>query len=395
MRQNDVKKELDKTPEKIKLRSQLEDSNFICSEKISYLFSRFDDSSSIALNTEFRTKDSKRKNELKAIDDFLKETEKSAKDYAVLLVQKKKYSQAKDLLEIINKYFNPVRTVSYEDIQAKANKQIKKKRRYQCVIAILAILCLSFVSVLSIMGYRYHKATSLFNQGEYYDAHEAFTELGKYKDSDLMADEAFAEYEREEIKTADVGDCVFFGRYEQDNISSNGKERIRWIILDRQDNKCLLISEFAIDCQQYNAKYADGIWKNSTLRQWLNETFKDTAFSTSEQKMVLDTIHYKDMSGADISDKVFLLSIDEANKYFESDEDRECKATNYAHAQGTNIFTDGNCWWLLRSIGEQSNWASGVSCNGYISSDFYVSNSSSGVRPAIWIGLEANTSVSN
>ncbi|MCR5488878.1 MAG: hypothetical protein K6F03_02285, partial [Saccharofermentans sp.] len=37
------------------------------------------------------------------------------------------------------------------------------------------------------------------------------------------------------------GDFITFGKYEQDNKKSNGKEDIEWIILDRQGDKFLLI----------------------------------------------------------------------------------------------------------------------------------------------------------
>ena len=44
-----------------------------------------------------------------------------------------------------------------------------------------------------------------------------------------------------------IGDVITFGKYEQDNKTSNGKEDIEWIILDRQGDKVLLISRMALD----------------------------------------------------------------------------------------------------------------------------------------------------
>ena len=38
------------------------------------------------------------------------------------------------------------------------------------------------------------------------------------------------------LSTPAVGDCVTFGRYEQDNRMENGKEPLEWIVLDVQDN---------------------------------------------------------------------------------------------------------------------------------------------------------------
>lgn len=57
-------------------------------------------------------------------------------------------------------------------------------------------------------------------------------------------------------------------------------------------------------------------------------------------------------------DRVFLLSITEANNYFKSDSARQCKPTAYAKAQGVWTNTDnGNCWWLLRSPGSGQDHA--------------------------------------
>ena len=38
----------------------------------------------------------------------------------------------------------------------------------------------------------------------------------------------------------------------------NKKELINWIVLDRQDNRILLISEKALDCKPYNTE--ESVW---------------------------------------------------------------------------------------------------------------------------------------
>ena len=62
--------------------------------------------------------------------------------------------------------------------------------------------------------------------GNMVEAYETFLSLDGYKDSADKADSARAKYETEKIKSAKVGDNVFFGAYEQDNDTSNGKEDI-------------------------------------------------------------------------------------------------------------------------------------------------------------------------
>ena len=91
-------------------------------------------------------------------------------------------------------------------------------------------------------------------------------------------------------------------------------------------------------------------------------------------------------------DKVFLLSITEAEKYFDSDEARRCAPTAYAIARGayTNDSyktTDGDasCWWL-RSPGRDKSSAAVVYDSGLIDSYGYSVGRDFGVRPAIWVG---------
>ena len=93
---------------------------------------------------------------------------------------------------------------------------------------------------------------------------------------------------------------------------------------------------------------------------------------------------------------MFLLSIDEVNKYYSSDEARKCLPTAYAKAQGAwtsyiNKTASGEaaCWWWLRSPGVSQNFAAyvgdvgSVGCLGSGVPDVHVC-----VRPALWISLE-------
>jgi hypothetical protein len=198
---------------------------------------------------------------------------------------------------------------------------------------------------------------------------------------------------------AGVGDTITFGRYEQDNNTSNGKEEIEWRVLAKEGNKILVISEKAIDCQQYNTEYTEVTWETCTLRKWLNETFFKEAFSADEQKMIPETKvtadanpSYSTSPGNDTTDRVFLLSITEAEKYFGSNDDRMCVPTKHAIENGawTSISykKDGEatCWWWLRSPGYDSYDTANVDDVGYIYySGGSVDNSDGCARPALWI----------
>lgn len=59
---------------------------------------------------------------------------------------------------------------------------------------------------------------------------------------------SFALSEHEVLDTA-IGDIVHFGRYEQDNNLDNGPEGIAWILLERSQDRALVISENVLDCK--------------------------------------------------------------------------------------------------------------------------------------------------
>lgn len=92
-------------------------------------------------------------------------------------------------------------------------------------------------------------------------------------------------------------------------------------------------------------------WETCTLRQWLNNNFFNAAFSGYERAMIPtvtvsadENPEYSTDHGNATQDRVFLLSIDEANKYFGSDSERRCKPTDYAAVIGGDKSRKGNCW---------------------------------------------------
>ena len=248
----------------------------------------------------------------------------------------------------------------------------------------------------------YNAAIELYNSGNVIEAYEALIALNGYKDSADKAASIFKEYKAEKLKVANVGDTVFFGAYEQDNLIVNGKESIEWIVLAKEGNKILVVSAKALDCKQYNTSYVSVTWETCSLRSWMNGTFLNTAFSSEEQKKIANTSVSADKNpdynidpGNDTNDKIFLLSISEVNRYFDSDEARRCVPTAYAKANGA--YTNGNytkggagtCWWWLRSPGRYQYYAAGVDRDGSVScSGSDVDYDFGCVRPAMWITLD-------
>lgn len=201
-----------------------------------------------------------------------------------------------------------------------------------------------------------------------------------------------------QMREATVGDYVTFGSYEQDNNFSNGKEDIEWLVLEKSSSKMLLISRYALDCKQYNTEWTDVTWETCSLRQWLNNDFVSTAFSANEQKLIRtatvpadENPRYDTDPGKATQDKIFLLSIAEANQYFTSDSARQCAPTDYAVANGAYVNSDnGNCYWWLRSPGFLRNRAAAVSPDGGIGEGGSIIDlSGTAVRPALWINLNS------
>ena len=204
------------------------------------------------------------------------------------------------------------------------------------------------------------------------------------------------------IKTANVGDIIVFGTYEQDNNISNGKEDIEWLVLAKEDNKILVISDKALDCKPYNQSRDYVTWETCSLRNWLNNDFINAAFTAEERAMIPTVTVSADMNpeyntnpGNATKDKVFLLSIVEAEKYFTSDEARKCVPTEYAISNGASTsdsYTKGGkatCLWWLRSPGFDQFIAAYVNYFGpVLRYGRSVGNVSNSVRPAMWITID-------
>lgn len=117
---------------------------------------------------------------------------------------------------------------------------------------------------------------------------------------------------------------VYFGSYEQDYNKKNGAEPIIWRVLDVEDDRVLLLSEYILDKKHYHDVDEPVTWESSSLRSWLNSTFYMSAFSAEERDRVLETTlenpdnpKYSVDGGVDTSDFVFVLSYEEICEYFD------------------------------------------------------------------------------
>ncbi|SEG52149.1 DUF6273 domain-containing protein [Algoriphagus boritolerans] len=177
-----------------------------------------------------------------------------------------------------------------------------------------------------------------------------------------------------------------------------------WRVLDIKDDRALIITEDIIELRWYHNDFVDITWEESELRRYLNNEFFNT-FNREEKGKILsvensnlDNQWFKTKGGANTTDKIFLLSLEEVCGYFgnsnenlkikdnqkwlisdENDLNRQAKYSNIYH------------WWRLRSPGYYGRTSASVNSNGNV----YVRGNGvygrprdgGGVRPALWLKL--------
>jgi len=215
-------------------------------------------------------------------------------------------------------------------------------------------------------------------------------------------------------KEVKVGDVVTMGEYCHNKYPHGTyytKFPIKWLVLEKEDNRALLVSLFNVNVYPFikDDEYFEIVdrgelvcWKSSTVRTWLNEGLYQWIFTEKEKSCVCESvIHTPDNpiygtdGGGDTTDYLFLLSIEEAEKYFPTDEARKTQIVpdvdmeQYDLMPGTHILntTDYYDWWLRSPGADEDLFASvgrfgDIMIEGQGSSDEAVS-----IRPAMWIDL--------
>lgn len=207
-------------------------------------------------------------------------------------------------------------------------------------------------------------------------------------------------------------------------------EPIKWRILCISEGEALLLSDIALDGQEYFGY----TWENSVIRKWLNgyesmdidwdedlgdKYFLNYAFTDLEQSAIIttpienaDNIADGTEGGNDTTDKIFLLSESEvwytnkavsygfAQRGNVLDEARRCKSSTYAKAMG--IYNSpwgseyvGNCEWWLRSPGAQEQKVMSVGDEGDTYDYGYDNDEMEiAIRPALTLNLSYTSSYS-
>jgi hypothetical protein len=192
-------------------------------------------------------------------------------------------------------------------------------------------------------------------------------------------------------------------------------------VLAVENGKALIITDKIIDFRAYHNEWEDITWAECDLRAYLNGEFYN-GFSATDKAKIAETRnvnkdnqwHYPEYDpgdilaprgGADTTDKIFLLSLEEVVKYF-GDSGQLAKGNSYVwniddQYNGARIaytakeyvfpwgyaYPAGTAWrWWLRSPGDISEKAVEVDGGGYIVVfGNPVGDSVSGLRPALWL----------
>ena len=323
-------------------------------------------------------------------------------------------SSAEELIERNKDRYEAV--LQREKESAIIRKENRQRKRYKGFVIVSSIACVAIILVgiitqVILPKQRYKKAISLIDAGEYDAAYAILEEIGnteaivanKYNRAMECIDaqnyetalmllnglgykDSVKQYYRLLFSKVTVGDTIVFGSYELDDNATNGKEGIEWLVLAKEDDTILVISRYGVDWQKYNGEETSTSWEKCTLRSWLNHDFFYSAFSEKEQTIILTTTvsadenpEYNVNPGSDTQDKMFLLSILETDKYFNSNRERTCRF----------IAQDAWFWWL-RSPGETLDNAAKVDRDGSINKEgAQVNIVNILVRPAMWIDLSA------
>ncbi len=243
-----------------------------------------------------------------------------------------------------------------------------------------------FYMLMSNLGCK--NRTDLANQSIPFNGNQYYIKAVQYGDGSLKSEligyinainarnDAKRKREEEEdlakLNSLKVGSTFTFG-------SHNG-QRIFWKVLRIQGSMAFVITTNNVCSMPYHQPGGNITWSDCTLRKWLNNDFINGDFTQAMRARILpcklnndNNPQYKTPGGAPTTDKVFLLSINEANTLFANDQ---------ARANGS--------WWWLRSPGNYPNDADFVDNDGRVITfgsnvnDYYY-----GVRPALWLNLNS------
>lgn len=203
------------------------------------------------------------------------------------------------------------------------------------------------------------------------------------------------------MEEINIGRVISFGGY-------------HWRVLDVKNNAALIITENIVEQRAYHNAYTDITWADCSLRAYLNNEFYHR-FTAAEQSRIIPVLNqnpdnqwYGSKGGADTTDRIFLLSVEEAvcryfgdsssklyhpgknqRYWFQRKDDNNSRRA--ARLEGRN----GKAWWWLRSPGRVSvksvyihgDGNIGIQGNNVLKGNVSDGECKGGVRPALWLTI--------
>ncbi len=140
-------------------------------------------------------------------------------------------------------------------------------------------------------------------------------------------------------------------KFSGENCILMGKEgNMEWDVLEQDGDKLLVITQYILDERQYyNDKKEKVTWETCSLRAWLNNEFINETFTEKEKHLILttkvknaDNPEFGTDGGNDTEDKLFLLSIDEQERYhaarpLQEGEEDDCRQT-WLRSPGEDLY---------------------------------------------------------
>ena len=97
------------------------------------------------------------------------------------------------------------------------------------------------------------------------------------------------------------------GQYDLDGNDVNGKETIRWKVVEIQHGEMLLLSQSIINDKEYTAQNKSSDWEKRDIRSWLNDDFYNNAFSEEEKKMIRNSTSLGINGSNNTEDNIFIF----------------------------------------------------------------------------------------
>lgn len=320
-----------------------------------------------------------------------------------------------------------------ETLMAKRAKRIDlgaKITMIVCAALIVAGLLTWAIIQFLVPAIRYSYALGRIEKGEYERGYAILTDLGDYKNApeeiikskynravaheqageilfalDLYdqaigyADANLRKYNlclnlsvKEQLSVLEVGSTILMGVIEQD-VETEGKEKVEWIILEKNGSEALLVSKNVIHATTFEGAE----WSKSSLCTWLNapdSSFYTSVFSRSERALIIPktvATNYTDAEGNSQIDMayesyIFLLGLSEVQKYFQTNEQRCAEATGFVKTSPVHINEGNGCapYWLRNTNPDGTTMYVGSAGVAY-EEGRDGTDTIMGLRPAMWV----------